>query len=179
MAYSRKSPTRSSRESQFFWHTLEHFFTLSYSLPLQESHLNTELLIAEIQANLARNKSNKMVDKNSTLHSLPFWPLTGWLWYLPFDWEEAPNVTFRSLLKVLGHLGFEGWLSSGVRIGSPPTWRPENARGSQWLLRYLCYLLFDLFRWLWALGMHRNIVYTHFWLLVLSWTSLSPCIFLF
>ena len=37
----------------FFLHTLEHFFTLSHSLPLQESHLNTELLIVEIQANLA------------------------------------------------------------------------------------------------------------------------------
>ena len=41
----------------------KHFFTLSHSLPLQESHLNTGLLIAEIQANLAWNKANKMVDK--------------------------------------------------------------------------------------------------------------------
>ena len=62
-ACSRKSLTRSSRDSLFFLHTLEHFFTLSHSLPLQESHLNTGLLIAEIQANLARNKANKMVDK--------------------------------------------------------------------------------------------------------------------
>ena len=46
----------------FFFHTLKHFFTLSHSLPLQESHLNTWLLIAEIQANLAWNKANKMVD---------------------------------------------------------------------------------------------------------------------
>ena len=59
---SRKSPMRSSRESLFFLHTLEHFFTLSHSLPLQESHLNTELLIAEIKENLAWNKANKMVD---------------------------------------------------------------------------------------------------------------------
>ena len=51
-AYSRKSPTRFSCESLFFLHTLEHFFTLSHSLPLQESHLNTGLLIAEIQTNL-------------------------------------------------------------------------------------------------------------------------------
>ena len=56
-------PARSSRESLFFLHTLKHFFTLSHSLPLQESHLYTRLLIAEIQANLARNKANKMVDK--------------------------------------------------------------------------------------------------------------------
>ena len=62
-ACSRESPVRSSHESLFFLHTLEHFFTLSHSLSLQESHLNTGLLIAEIQANLARNKTNKMVDK--------------------------------------------------------------------------------------------------------------------
>ena len=62
-ACNRESPTRSSCESLFFLHILEHFFTLSHSLPLQESHLNTGLLIAEIQANLARNKANKMVDK--------------------------------------------------------------------------------------------------------------------
>ena len=43
-------------------HKLEHFFTLSHTLPLHDSHLNTKLLIAKIQANLARNKANKMVD---------------------------------------------------------------------------------------------------------------------
>ena len=43
-------------------HNLEHFFTLSHSLPLHESHLNTRLLISKIQENLARNKANKMVD---------------------------------------------------------------------------------------------------------------------
>ena len=44
-------------------HNLEHFFTLSHSLPLHDFHLNTGLLIAKIHANLARNKANKMVDK--------------------------------------------------------------------------------------------------------------------
>ena len=44
-------------------HNLEHFFTLSHSLPLHDSHLNTGLLIAKIQTNLTRNKANKMVDK--------------------------------------------------------------------------------------------------------------------
>ena len=44
-------------------HNLEHFFTLSHSLLLHDSHLNTGLLIAKIQANLAWNKTNKMVDK--------------------------------------------------------------------------------------------------------------------
>ena len=43
-------------------HSLEHFFTLSYTLPLHDSHLNRGLLIAKLQANLARNKANKMVD---------------------------------------------------------------------------------------------------------------------
>ena len=62
-ACSCKSPARSSRESLFFLHSLEHFFTLSHSLPLQESHLNIGLLIAKIQVNLVRNKANKMVDK--------------------------------------------------------------------------------------------------------------------
>ena len=52
-------------------HNFEHFSTLSHSLPLHDSHLNTGLLIAKIQANLVRNKTNKMVDKNSTLHSGP------------------------------------------------------------------------------------------------------------
>ena len=52
-----------NRETLFFLHTLEHFFTLSHLLPLHESHLNIGLLIVEIQANLARNKANRMVDK--------------------------------------------------------------------------------------------------------------------
>ena len=43
-------------------HNLEQFFTLSHTLPLHDSHLNTRLLIAKIQANLARNKVNKIVD---------------------------------------------------------------------------------------------------------------------
>ena len=71
-ACSHKSPARSSHESLFFLHTLEHFITLSHSLSLQESHLNTRLLIAEIQANLARNKANKMVDKIQP-YNLPLW----------------------------------------------------------------------------------------------------------
>ena len=43
-------------------HNLEQFFTLSHTLPLHDSHLNTGFLIAKIQANLARNKANNMVD---------------------------------------------------------------------------------------------------------------------
>ena len=43
-------------------HTSELFFTLSHTLPLHNSHLNIGFLNAELQANLARNKANKMVD---------------------------------------------------------------------------------------------------------------------
>ena len=43
-------------------HSLEHFFTLSHTLPLHDSYLNTGLLIAKLQANLKWNKANKMVD---------------------------------------------------------------------------------------------------------------------
>ena len=62
VACNRESPVRSSREFLFFLQTFELIFTLSHSLPLQESHLNTGLLITEIQANLSRNKANKIVD---------------------------------------------------------------------------------------------------------------------
>ena len=43
-------------------HNFEHFFTLSHTIPLYDSHLNTELPIAKLQTNFARNKFNKMVD---------------------------------------------------------------------------------------------------------------------
>ena len=43
-------------------HSFEHFFTLSHTLPLHDSHLNIGLLIAKLQANLAHNKVNKMVN---------------------------------------------------------------------------------------------------------------------
>ena len=54
-------------------HNLEHFFTFSHTLPLRDSHLNTGLLITKIQANLARNKANKMVDKIQP-YNLPLLP---------------------------------------------------------------------------------------------------------
>ena len=43
-------------------HKLKYFFTLSHTLPLHNFHLNTRLLIVKLQANLAQNKANKMVD---------------------------------------------------------------------------------------------------------------------
>ena len=53
-------------------HNLEQFFTLSHTLPLHDSHPNTRLLIAKIQANLAWNKANKMVNKIQP-YNLPLW----------------------------------------------------------------------------------------------------------
>ena len=46
----------------FFAHTWAILHTLSHTLLLHDSHLNTGFLIVKIQANLARNKTNKMVD---------------------------------------------------------------------------------------------------------------------
>ena len=43
-------------------HNLEQFFTFSHTIFLHDSHLNTGLLIAKIQANLVWNKANKIVD---------------------------------------------------------------------------------------------------------------------
>ena len=45
----------------FLMHTLKLFFTLSHTLPLHDSHLNTGFLNAELQVNLAWNKANKMI----------------------------------------------------------------------------------------------------------------------
>ena len=58
---------RASRESQprvsASLHCLEHFFTLSHTLPLHDSHLNTGFLSAELQANFSRNKANTWLIK--------------------------------------------------------------------------------------------------------------------
>ena len=54
VACSREPPTSPS----FFAQT----WVILHTLPLHDSHLNTGLLIAKIQANLTRNKANKMVD---------------------------------------------------------------------------------------------------------------------
>ena len=44
-------------------HCLEHFFTLSHTLPLHDSHLNTGFLSAELQANWYRIKPTKWLIK--------------------------------------------------------------------------------------------------------------------
>ena len=55
-----------------FTHTWAILHTLLHTLPLHNSHLNTRFLIAKIQANLAWNKANKMVDKIQP-YNLPLW----------------------------------------------------------------------------------------------------------
>ena len=47
----------------FFAHIWAILHTLSHTLPLHDSYLNTGFLITIIQANLAWNKANKMVDQ--------------------------------------------------------------------------------------------------------------------
>ena len=59
---SRELPARSNRESLLLC-TILSISSHSHTLPVHDSHLNTGLLITKIQANLARNKANKMVDK--------------------------------------------------------------------------------------------------------------------
>ena len=50
-------------------HCLEHFFTLSHTLPLHDSHLNTRFLSAVLQANLSQNKANTWLIKfNLTIY---------------------------------------------------------------------------------------------------------------
>ena len=44
-------------------HCLEHFFTLSHTLPLHDSHLNTGFLSVKLQENLSRNKANTWLIK--------------------------------------------------------------------------------------------------------------------
>ena len=94
----------------FFFHTLEHFFTLSHSLPLQESHLNTRLLIAEIQANLARNKANKMVDKiqsynnSGVLGMVTLKSPSGVLfrWFFPFVNKSPVSNLISAVFSLVG-----------------------------------------------------------------------------
>ena len=54
-----------------FAHSWAFLYTLSLTI-LHDSHLSTELLITKVQANLTRNKANKMVDKIQP-YNLPLW----------------------------------------------------------------------------------------------------------
>ena len=66
------SHSRDPVASPYRMHTSELFFTLSHTLPLHDSHLNTGFVNAELQENLSRNKANKMVDWIQP-YNLPLW----------------------------------------------------------------------------------------------------------
>ena len=51
-------------------HTSWAFFTLSHTLPLHNSHINTGYLIAKLQANLARNKANTWLNKFNLTYTI-------------------------------------------------------------------------------------------------------------
>ena len=53
-------------------HSLELFCTLFHILPLHDSHLNIGFLTAKLQANLAPNKANKMIEQIQP-YNLPLW----------------------------------------------------------------------------------------------------------
>ena len=53
-------------------HNLEHFFTLFYTLPLHDSHLNTGFLSVVLQVNLSWNKANTWLIKFNLTISLSF-----------------------------------------------------------------------------------------------------------
>ena len=72
-ACNRESPARSNCESLFFLHTFEQFFTLSHSLPLQESHLNTGLLITEIKQIWHRIKPTRWLIKFNLTILFEYW----------------------------------------------------------------------------------------------------------
>ena len=84
-------------------HNLKHFFTLSHSLTLHDSHLNTGLLIAKIQANLTRNKANKMVDKIQPYTSFSLTPWLQLLFSLNFilTWDYIYKSINISKSKIL------------------------------------------------------------------------------
>ena len=66
------SHSRDPVASPYRMHTSELFFTLSHTLPLHNSHLNIGFLNAELQANLAWNKANKM-DDSIQPYNLSLW----------------------------------------------------------------------------------------------------------
>ena len=66
-------------------HNLEYCFTLSHTLPLHDSHLNTGLLSTKLQANLSRNKANT--------------------WLIKFNFTiEMPVVVMSNAVRLLGML---------------------------------------------------------------------------
>ena len=79
---------RSSRETLLECTHLS-ILTLSHTLPLHNSHLNTRYLIAKLQANLARNEANTWLNKFNL--TVSFWVIV--------------TRSLKSLPKYLSHRG--------------------------------------------------------------------------
>ena len=58
VCHSGDLPVASQSRDSLELHTSWDFFTLSHTVPLHNSHLNTRYLLAKLQASLARNKAN-------------------------------------------------------------------------------------------------------------------------
>ena len=70
---SREPPCEIQPRVPASLHSLEHFFTLSHTLPLHDSHLNTRFLSVVLQANLSWNKANTWLIKfNLTISSFGY-----------------------------------------------------------------------------------------------------------
>ena len=85
-------------------HTSWVFFTLFHTQSLHKSHLNTGYLIAKIQANLARNKSNTWLNKFNFTNSTQ-------------TFRVGKNKS-HCWLKMNGGLdgsGLDGWQSKSVQ----------------------------------------------------------------
>ena len=91
-------------------HSLEHFFTLSHTLLLHDSHLNTRFLSAVLQANLSRYKANTWLIKcnltSCDLHdsySEPLW-MNEWLqlsFMTTFVWPYYVRIMNTEIIKKL------------------------------------------------------------------------------
>ena len=76
-------------------HNLEHFFTLSHTLPLHDSHLNIGFLSAELQAN--------------------------WHWIKPTKWLIKFNLTEKNFDNPINEKSFS--LSSWIKATSIPKYQ--------------------------------------------------------
>ena len=71
--YQSRASCEIQLRDSFELHTSWVFFTLSHTLHLHKSHLNTWYLIVKLQANLARNKANTWLNKfNLTIPPLGY-----------------------------------------------------------------------------------------------------------
>ena len=110
---------RASREIQPWvpasLHNIEHFFTLSHTLPLHDSHLNTGFLNVVLQANLSRNKANRWLIKFNLTVGTSY---MGWgsCWSIPHGTQDlvvlvVPCYNGR-LSQLVSHPSVKGYAPS-------------------------------------------------------------------